>query len=116
LANLPRHLRPAGLRIADALLDTPLREATGTPLPPWWARQLLACGLAGRAMLLRHASRPRADPHPGPSARTYPDGYERQGPPTGDALVFASKAGTPPLASQLGLLGYRVTLEPATPA
>jgi hypothetical protein len=76
LANLPRRLQPAGLLIADALLDTPLREATGTPRPPWWARQLLASGLATRTLLLRHTLRPRADRYPGPSARTYPDGYD----------------------------------------
>lgn len=78
LSDLPRPLVPAGRRIADALLDEPLRLATGVPRPPWWARATLAAGLSTRRRLLRHAFTPRddSDPAASPSAKTYPDGYD----------------------------------------
>jgi hypothetical protein len=78
LADLPKPLVGAGQAVADALLDPPLRAATGTPDPPWWARAVLAGGLVGRAAWLRHAARPRErhSPAHGIRARTYPQGYD----------------------------------------
>ncbi|MGI5149209.1 oxygenase MpaB family protein [Plantactinospora sp. CA-294935] len=78
LADLPRPLVPVGERVADALLDPPLRAAVSVAPPPWWARALLAGGLAGRAAYLRHGAAPRRRQYldGGLRAKTYPDGYD----------------------------------------
>ncbi|WP_422768627.1 oxygenase MpaB family protein [Plantactinospora sp. WMMC1484] len=78
LADLPRPLRPVGERVADALLDRPVREAVGVPPPPWWARTLLTAGLGARASYLRHGAAPRGRQYleGGLRAKTYPDGYD----------------------------------------
>ncbi|MFY1693372.1 oxygenase MpaB family protein [Plantactinospora sp. WMMB782] len=78
LAELPKPLVPVGARVADALLDPPVREAVGVPAPPCWARALLAGALAGRARYLRHVAAPRRQQYlaGGLRARTYPDGYD----------------------------------------
>ncbi|GAA3771025.1 oxygenase MpaB family protein [Plantactinospora mayteni] len=77
LADLPKPLVPVGERVADALLDPPLRAAVGVTPPPWWARALLSGGLAGRAGYLRHGAAPRRQQYldGGLRAKTYPDGY-----------------------------------------
>jgi hypothetical protein len=77
VARLPRPLVPAGRALADALLDPPLRAATGVPQPPRPARATLRATLATRAWLLRRRP-PRERRHLADGIRTatYPDGYD----------------------------------------
>lgn len=88
LAKMPKPLVSIGHHIADALLDPPLRAATGVAEPPWWARAILSAGLSGRALWLRHAATPRTRGwlEDGVQAKTYPDGYDLAtlGPSTAD--------------------------------
>lgn len=75
---LPRPLAPAGPRLLAALLDAPLRRATGTPPPGRAARVGLATALAVRGLLVRHLYPPRrrSSLAAGINASTYPDGYD----------------------------------------
>jgi hypothetical protein len=75
---LPRPVARAGPALLAALLDEPLRRATGTPPPGRAARATLGAALATRAVLLRHAWPPRRDSSlaGGIRAGTYPDGYD----------------------------------------
>jgi hypothetical protein len=78
LTDLPRPLGPLGHRLVDALVDQPLRTATGLATPAWPVRAGLSAALRTRAWMLRHVLSPRRDSslagglHP----RTYPDGYD----------------------------------------
>jgi hypothetical protein len=78
LTGVPRPLARTGPAIVDALLDPPLRAATGTAPPGRFTRTALAGTLSARAVVLRHLARPRrrsvlAD---GIRTTTYPDGYD----------------------------------------
>jgi ER-bound oxygenase mpaB/B'/Rubber oxygenase, catalytic domain len=78
LADLPRPLAASGRQIADALLDEPLRTATGIPDPPATARAAVRAVLGTRAWLLRRAFPPRRRSilDGGITAKTYPNGYD----------------------------------------
>ncbi|GAA2465814.1 oxygenase MpaB family protein [Winogradskya humida] len=78
LMTATRGLLPLDPRLTAALLDRPLREATGIAEPPWWARTLLSTTLTTRNLWLRHAARPRTHTwlEKGVPGRTYPDGYD----------------------------------------
>jgi hypothetical protein len=78
LADLPRPLIPVGRRLADALLDPPVRAATGVSTPSWPTRAALHALLRTRARVLRHARAPREHQYlaDGLHPKTYPDGYD----------------------------------------
>lgn len=76
VARLPRWLRPAAGRCADALLDQRLRQALGAPEPGWAVRATVGLLLRVRRQLSR--LRPPADQPsftPGKPVRSYPHGY-----------------------------------------
>jgi len=68
LAELPRPLVPVGRRMVDALLDAPLRAATGLPDPPLWAR----AALTRRTETARTAAAAPRPPTGGEHARRRP--------------------------------------------
>jgi hypothetical protein len=78
LAELPRPLAPLGSRLVDALVDAPVRAATGLATPAWPVRAGLSAALKGRAWMLRHVLPPRRDSYlaDGLHPKTYPDGYD----------------------------------------
>jgi hypothetical protein len=75
---LPRPLAPAAPALLAALLDEPLRRATGTPPPGRTARATLTTALALRAFLLRHLYPPRRHSSlaAGIPTTTYPNSYD----------------------------------------
>ncbi|MEV4641404.1 oxygenase MpaB family protein [Actinoplanes sp. NPDC049548] len=78
VGSLPRPLAPLAGGVVQALLDPPLRHATGIAEPPGWAAVLLAAALKGRAAWLRHGAKPRTRGwlEEGITGKTYPDGYD----------------------------------------